>query len=126
MKNNEYGVGLETIWTDKKRILGMPISFTRYTLVTDHVDTTKLFTKSGVFSTTIEEVNMYRVYDIKIYQGLFQKMFGVGTITLYSNDVTSPLTEILNVKNPYKVRNMLAEEIEKAREVKNVRVGEIY
>ena len=53
-------------------------------------------------------------------------MFGVGTITLFSNDVTTPLTEIINVKDPYKVRNMLAEYIEEAREAKGVRIGEVY
>ena len=69
---------------------------------------------------------MYRVYDIKITQSLGQKIFGVGTITLFSNDVTSPLTEIINVKNPYNVRNMLAEKIEQARDEKGVRIGEVY
>ena len=122
---NKYGDNTTTIWTDKKRILGMPISFTRYSLISSP-EWVKVFVKAGFLSTSIEEVNLYRVYDIKVYQSLGQKMFGVGTITLFSNDVTSPLTEIINVKNPYKVRNMLAEYIEEAREAKGVRIGEIY
>ena len=122
---NKYGENTTTIWTDKKRILGMPISFTRYSLIASP-EWVKVFVKSGFLSTSIEEVNLYRVYDIKINQSLGQKMFGVGTITLFSNDVTSPLTEIINVKDPYKVRNMLAEYIEEAREAKGVRIGEVY
>ena len=122
---NKYGENTTIIWTDKKRILGMPISFTRYSLV-GSPEWVKVFVKTGFLSTSIEEVNLYRVYDIKVYQSFGQKIFGVGTITLYSNDVTSPLTEILNVKNPYKVRNMLAEYIEEAREAKGVRIGEVY
>ncbi len=125
MKYN-YGENAEVLWTDKKRILGMPISFTRYSLVTNGYEWTKIFVKTGVLSTTIEEINLYRIYDIKITQSLGQKMFGVGTITLYSNDVTSPLTELINIKNPYKVRNLLAERIERARDEKGVRVGEIF
>ena len=124
--NNKYGENANVLWTDKKRILGMPISFTKYSLVENPGEWTKLFVKYGVLSTTIDEVNLYRVYDIKITQSLCQKMFGVGTITLYSNDVTSPLTEIINVKNPYKVRNLLADLIERSRDEKGVRVGEIY
>lgn len=123
---NKYGENSQVLWTDKKRILGMPISFTRYSLVTNNSEWTKIFVKSGILSTTIEEINLYRVYDIKITQGLFQKMFGVGTITLFSNDVTSPLTELINIKDPYKVRNMLAEKIEQARDEKGVRIGEVY
>lgn len=122
---NKYGENTTTIWTDKKRILGMPISFTRYSLIASP-EWVKVFVKAGFLSTSIEEVNLYRVYDIKINQSLGQKMFGVGTITLFSNDVTSPLTEIINVKDPYKVRNMLAEYIEEAREAKGVRIGEVY
>ena len=126
MAKNQFGDNAEILWTDKKRILGMPISFTRYSLVTCPLEWTKVFVKSGLLSTTIEEVNLYRVYDIKISQSLCQKMFGVGTISLYSNDVTSPLTELVNIKNPYNVRNMLAEKIERARDEKGVRIGEVY
>lgn len=122
---NKYGENTTTIWTDKKRILGMPISFTRYSLISSP-EWVKVFVKAGFLSTSIEEVNLYRVYDIKINQSFGQKIFKVGTITLFSNDVTSPLTEIVNVKNPYKVRNMLAEYIEEAREAKGVRIGEVY
>lgn len=123
---NKFGENSQIIWTDKKRILGMPISFTRYSLVTNNSEWTKIFVKSGILSTTIEEVNLYRVYDIKITQSLGQKIFGVGTISLFSNDVTSPLTELVNIKDPYKVRNMLAEKIEQARDEKGVRIGEVY
>ena len=123
--SNKFGENSTVIWTDKKRILGMPISFTRYSLVASP-EWMKIFVKSGFLSTTIDEVNLYRIYDIKISQSLGQKMFGVGTITLFSNDITSPQTEIINVKDPYKIRNMLAERIEEARDAKGVRIGEVY
>lgn len=125
MRNN-FEDGSTVLWTDKKRIWGMPISFTKYTLVDYKSEWTKLFVKTGILSTTIEEINLYRVYDIKVHQSLGQKIFGVGTITLYSNDVTSPLVELLNIKNPFKVRNLLAEQIERARDEKGVRIGEVY
>lgn len=121
-----YGENTTVIWTDKKRILGMPISFTRYSLVTNNEDWTKLFIKAGFLSTTIDEINLFRVYDIQVFQSLGQKLFGVGTITLFSKDITHPETLILNVKNPYKIRNILAEKIEESREQKGVHIGEFY
>lgn len=121
-----YGENATVIWTDKKRILGMPISFTRYSLVTNNEDWTKLFIKVGFLSTTIDEINLFRVYDIQVFQSLGQKLFGVGTITLFSKDITHPETLILNVKNPYKIRNILAEKIEESREQKGVHIGEFY
>lgn len=125
MKHN-YGENTEILWTDKKRILGMPISFTRYSLVTNHSDWTKLFLETGILSTTIDEVNLFRIYDIQCYQGVFQKLFGVGTITLYSKDISTPVLHLTNIKNPYVVRNLLTEKIEQARTQKGVRVGEFY
>ena len=122
----QFGENTSVIWTDKKRILGMPISFTRYSLVTNNEDWTKLFIKSGLLSTSMDEINLYRIYDIQIHQGLFQKLFGVGTITLYSKDITSSTAEIINIKNPYKIRNLLAEKIEDSRTQKGVHIGEFY
>lgn len=124
--NKKYGKDAVIVWTDKKRILGMPISFTRYTLATNNVDWTKIFVKTGILSTTIDEVNLFRIYDIQIHQSLGQKIFGVGTITLFSKDITNPTCELINIKNPYKIRNLLAEKIEVAREQKGVRIGEFY
>ncbi len=120
-----FGENTTIIWSDRKRILGMPITFTKYSLV-ESADWTKLFIKTGMLSITIDEVNLYRIYDVQITQSLGQKIFGVGTITLYSKDVTSPVSEIMNVKNPFKVRNLLAEKIEEARQLKGVRIGEFY
>ncbi|MBE7075199.1 MAG: PH domain-containing protein [Clostridiales bacterium] len=124
--SNKYGENSNVIWTDKKRILGMPISFTRYSLVEKPGDWSKIFIKSGILSTTIEEVNLYRIYDIKIHQSLGQKIFGVGTITLCSNDITTPVMELWNIKKPYEIRNLLAQKIEEARDEKGVRIGEVY
>lgn len=123
--DTKFGSNTTILWSDKKRILGMPISFTKYSLVVSD-EWEKIFIKTGVLSTTIDELNLYRIYDIKITQSLGQKMFNVGTISLYSNDATSPIIDLINIKNPYKIRNLLSERIEKSRDRKGVRIGEFY
>ena len=124
MKNN-FGKNAKILWTDKKRIMGMPISFTRYSLVTNG-EWTKLFIVSGLISTTIEEINLFRICDIECVQTIFQKMFSVGTITLFSKDASSPVVHLTNIKKPFDIRNLLTEKIEKSRDEKGVRIGEIY
>ena len=123
--SNKFGENTKIIWSDRKRLLGMPITFTKYSLV-ESEDWTKLFVKTGVLSTHIDEINLYRIYDIQISQTLGQKIFGVGTITLYSKDVTSSVASIMNIKNPYNIRNLLAEKIEESRQRKGVHIGEFY
>jgi len=119
MKNN-FGEGSENIWTDKKRILGMPISFTRYTIAVKENDWIKLFVKTGILSTTIDEINLFRVRDITITQSLGQKIFGVGSIILRSTDWSDGEFIIKNIKNPYKVRNLISQQVETARDNEGV------
>ena len=126
MKKNQFGDNAEILWTDKKRIFGMPISFTRYSLVTNNNDWTKLFVVTGILSTTIDEINLFRVSDIQCIQTVFQRIFGVGTITLYSKDMSMPVVHLTNIAEPFKVRNMLTEKIEQARAEKGVRIGEFF
>lgn len=125
MSDKRFGENTTTIWTDKKRILGMPISFTRYSLM-ESPEWTKLFIKTGVLTTVIDEVNLFRIYDIQCSQSLGQKIFSVGSITLYSKDITSPVVVLRNIVKPYEVRNLLAQKIEQARKDKGVRIGEFF
>lgn len=77
--------GIDTIWEDRKRILGMPISMTKYYLSED-----RLFVQTGLISMKIEETLLYRVSDISVRVGLFQRIFGVGTIIIHSSDKSTP------------------------------------
>lgn len=120
---NRWGANSVVEWTDKKRILGMPISFTRYSLVSND-EWTKIFVKTGFLSTREEEVNLYRIFDITISSTLGEKIFGVGTITLYSRDESTPCLQLVHVKNANQVRNMLASKIEEEKIKRGFRVAE--
>jgi len=111
----------EVLWHDRKRILGMPISFTSYA-----VDRERLTCKSGFFRTEVEEILVYRIMDIKMSRSLGQKILGVGSIQLYSADQTSPNFEIQNIKKPEEVRKFLSRLVEYARTQKGISGREIY
>ena len=101
----------EIIWKDKKRpLFGLPLSFTTYTLLPDKFVTTIKF-----LSVTEEEVRLYRIIDVTLYQNLFQRIFNVGTIHCNSADASTPEFDIIDVKNPKKVRDILSEHIEKQK-----------
>ena len=70
----DYG---EIIWTGKKCIMGMPISFTRY-ILTD----SKLITRVGLLNLKEDEIELYRVYDKSMKLPFGQRIVGCGTITL--------------------------------------------
>ena len=120
---NSWGENTVIEWQDKKRYLGMPISFTKYSLVVSE-EWTKIFVKTGLLFTKEEEINLYRIYDISMSSSLGDKIFGVGTITLYSKDESTPCLQLMHIKNPKEVRNMLANKIEEEKVKRGFRVAE--
>lgn len=107
----------EVLWRARKRwtFLGLPWTFTVYRLTKD-----RLFIKRGFFTTTEDEVRLYRILDISLKRTLIQKMFGLGTIQCHSSDKTMGHFDIINVKKSYDVKNLLSDLIEKERMEKRV------
>ena len=110
---------VKKLWSDKKRILGMPISFTTYSLSDD-----RLFVDKGLVRLQSDEILLYRVRDLSVSQTLGQRIFGVGSIIVQSSDKTSPVLEIRNIKTPFDVKELLHQHVEKMK-LERMRVGEI-
>lgn len=108
------------IWTDRKRFMGMPLSFTRYAMSED-----RLFLSVGLLTIRDEEILLYRVRDITTRRTLWQQLFGVGSITVVSSDQTLPTLVLKNVKNPMHVKELLHQQVEYMKKQRRVRVGEI-
>ena len=107
---------LNYIWQDKKRpIFGLPLSFTKYTLLED-----KLLIDTGLFSLNQEDVKLYRIVDLTLKRSLLQRLFKVGTIHCCSADKTTPEFDIKDIKNPFEVKELLSKEIEKQRDKKRI------
>lgn len=111
---------LDYLWKDRKRYLGMPLSFTRYKLTED-----RLFVETGFFSTKYEEIVLYRIKDISLKRTLWQKICGVGTITVQSSDKTTPLLVIKNVKKSFSVKELLHESVEQQKLARRYRISEV-
>ena len=112
--------GSKFIWSDRKRFLGMPLSFTRYALSED-----RLFLSIGFLSVKDEEVLLYRVRDVGVTRTLWQRMFGVGTVTVSSSDKSTPTVVLKNIKNPLDVKELLHENVEETKIKRRVRFGEL-
>ncbi|WP_044974781.1 PH domain-containing protein [Ruminococcus sp. HUN007] len=108
---------IDFIWTDKKRtFLGLPISFTRYFL-TDK----KIICRTGFFNIAEDEINIYKITDKKLTLSLGERLFGCGTITVFSRDTDTPKMEIKHIKKPYEVSEMIDKEIDEERDKYGIR-----
>ncbi len=111
----------EILWKDRKRYLGMPISFTIYSL-----DQNRLYLKKGLLNTTMDELLLYRVLDVKLSRSLGQKIFGVGSITLVTADQTNQTLLIKNIKDSERTRKLISSIVEKERDEKRIMGKEMY
>lgn len=108
------------VWIDKKRHLGMPISFTKYTLTDE-----RLYTESGFINLKESELLLYRVRDIGLTRTLWQRLFGVGTVHIYSSDTTDEHLDIVNVKKAKDVKDLISSKVEESKKSRRIGTTEI-
>ena len=113
-------VTIDYLWKDRKRYFGLPLSFTRYALSED-----RLFISVGFLNIKDDEILLYRVRDIDTQRSLFQRLFGVGTVTVMSSDKTMPTLVLKNIKDPVFVKELIHKQVEEMKIKRRVRVGEI-
>ena len=113
-------INIQYLWKDRKRYLGLPLSFTRYQLSDD-----RLFVSVGFLNIKDDEILLYRVRDIDTSRTLWQRLFGVGTVTVVSSDKTMPNLELKNIKDPVFVKELIHKQVEEMKIRRRVRFGEI-
>lgn len=113
-------MAIEFLWKDRKRFMGMPLSFTRYSLSED-----RLFLSVGCFSIQDDELLLYRVKDISVSRTFWQRICGVGTIVIASADKTTPTLALKNIKRPIYVKELLHSQVEEMKIRRRMRIGEM-
>ncbi|MEE0110269.1 MAG: PH domain-containing protein [Oscillospiraceae bacterium] len=113
-------INIQYLWRDRKRYFGLPLSFTRYSLSED-----RLFISEGFLNIKDDEILLYRVRDIDTSRTLWQRIFGVGTITVMSSDKTMPNLVLKSIKDPLFVKELIHQQVEETKIKRRVRFGEI-
>jgi hypothetical protein len=98
------------LWRDRLRHFGLPVSFVVYEVTEE-----RLIVRKGFFRTETNEVLLYRITDTKLVRTLGQKIFGVGTVTLYSSDRTDSIFELKNIARSGEVREFISDLVEQQR-----------
>ena len=108
------------LWHDRRRRLGMPLSFTRYRMTEE-----RLFCETGFFNLKEEEILLYRIRDLEMKLTLGQRILGCGSIFVHSSDKTQPTLELKNIKHPRAVKELLSNKIEECKDRCRMRSMEI-
>lgn len=111
--------GDQYLWTDRKRYLGLPLSFTRYAMSDD-----RLFLSVGFMNIKDEDILLYRIRDLSVKRTFMQRLFGVGTITVTSSDKSHPVLLLENIKDSMTVKELIHNQVEEMKIARKVRIGE--
>lgn len=99
-------------YKERKRSLffGLPLSFTTYTLTEK-----KINIKKGLLKTVEGDTLMYKVQDVTLVRGLFERIFGLGTVICYSSDVTDSKLMLTHIRNSSEVKEFILQTAEMER-----------
>lgn len=99
-------------YQERKRwaFLGLPFTFTVYKIGPD-----VLTIDEGFLSKTENDCYMYKIQDAKLTRSLGERMFGTGTITCYTGDVTDQTLILKHVKKAKEIKDYILEQSEGAR-----------
>ncbi|MDE6724839.1 MAG: PH domain-containing protein [Ruminiclostridium sp.] len=103
--------GEDLLWSGKKCICGLPISFTRYILTS-----TVLYTRVGFLSVKEDEIELYKIVDKVMEFPLGQRIVGCGTINLTSKDSDTPQKLLKAIKKPREVKKVLDDAVRVQRD----------
>jgi membrane protein YdbS with pleckstrin-like domain len=80
----------------------------------------RLFVRLGWLAKHVNELELYRVKDVVVDQGVLQRLLGYGTITVLADDVTTPQVDLVRISRPTRVKEMIRTQYRAARQREGV------
>ena len=80
----------------------------------------RLFIRHGWLAKHVNELELYRVKDVVVDQGILQRLLGYGTITVLADDDTTPKVDLHRISSPTKVKEMIRTQYRAARQREGV------
>ena len=102
----------EVAFIERKRwvFLGLPFTFTKYTIKDDVITIS-----AGLLKTVENDCYMYKVQDVELSVSLWERIFKMGTVICYTGDTTNPKLCIEHVRNAKAIKDFILEASEEAR-----------
>ena len=67
----------------------------------------RVILEQGILSKTVNEIDLRYVDDSQFFQGLTDRLLGIGNVTMISSDKTSPTYMLRSVSDPRAVRELV-------------------
>jgi membrane protein YdbS with pleckstrin-like domain/DNA-directed RNA polymerase subunit RPC12/RpoP len=87
--------------------------------------TQRLFVRRGWLTKHVDELELYRVKDVVVDQGVLERVLGYGGVTVLAGDDTTPEVDLLRISSPTKVKEMIRTQYRACRQREGVRPTEL-
>jgi len=81
----------------------------------------RILLHQGVFSKTVDELELYRVKDLRLHQPFWLRVVGLSSISLDTTDHSDPEVWINGISNGVELKEQLRVAIDIRRDIKGVR-----
>lgn len=88
--------------------------------ITYEISSDEIRKESGILSRKHEFIELYRVKDYSVDKPFLYRMFGLGNLTLYTSDRTSPIFFLQAIPDPQEKYQIIRDLVEHNRKVKHV------
>lgn len=99
-------------FVERKRwlFLGLPFTFTKYTVKEDILTITE-----GFFKVVENDCYMYKIQDVEHSATIMERLFRLGTVTCFTGDTTHPKLILSHIRNSREIKDFILKESEEAR-----------
>ena len=100
------------VYREKKRwgFLGLPFTFTTYLIYENDIQI-----KTGFLSVIENDCYMYRVIDVQLRVGFWQRLFGLGTVHCVTSDATNKTITLKNIRHAKDIKDFIYRASEDAK-----------
>ena len=80
-----------------------------------------LIEKTGILNVSTEEVLLYRVKDIRLYEPLLYRLVGLSKLTIITSDYTNPSVVLYGIKNGEELMSIIRQLVANSRKIEGVK-----
>jgi len=94
---------------------------TSYRLTTE-----RIVMATGILTRRYEQVELFRLRDIGVSKPLGMRLFGLGSVDVFSRDITMPECRLHAIRSPVRVADLVRACAERAKDARGVREHEVH
>jgi hypothetical protein len=91
------------------------LNTTTYTITSQ-----RIIVKRGLIGKNVEEIELLRVRDLSVTQSIWNRMLGIGTLTIFSDDASSPQLWFRKIRNAQTVKDALRKAVRDEKTANNI------